>query len=180
MSAVIPHDTFGFAGGTGCVEHVQRIGGDHRYRIDRCGACHQLRPVEVPAGGQLAEVPIALDDDTRIRVVLRQFQRVVKHRLVRDDSRRLDAARCRDDNHRPGIVDAAREFVAGEPAEHHRVHGAESRAGQHRNDGFGDHRHVEDHAIALTHTEATQYAGETRGLGEQLAIGEGALGPGHR
>ena len=48
-----------------------------------------------------------------------------------------------------GVVDADREFVRGKAAEHHRVDGADAGAGEHRDGRLGDHRHVDDHAVAL-------------------------------
>ena len=85
-----------------------------------------------------------------------------------------------DDGGGAGIVDARRELVRGEAAEHHRVHGAQPRARQHRDDGFGDHRHVDHDAVALADAEAAQRTGEPRGLVEQFAVGVGALRAGHR
>ena len=56
----------------------------------------------------------------------------------------------------------------GEAAEHHRVHGADPRAGEHRDDRLGDHRHVDHHPVALLDPEAAQGAGERGHLLEQL------------
>ena len=67
--------------------------------------------------------------------------------------RRLDAAARRDDDHRLGVLDAGRELGRGEPAEHHRVHRPQPGAGEHRDDGLGHHRHVDDDAVALLDPE---------------------------
>ena len=58
--------------------------------------------------------------------------------------------------------------------------GAEPRAGQHRDDGLGDHRHVDDHAIALPDAEARERAGEAGGEVAKLRVAENANLPGHR
>ena len=87
----------------------------------------------------------------------------VEERLVLDDPVDLDAAGRGDDQPGLRVVDPDRELVRGEAAEHHAVHGAESRAGEHRDDGLGDHRHVDDDAVALGDTEAGQHAGEPGG-----------------
>ena len=70
VTTVIPDNAFGLTGGARGVEHVQRISGGHRYRIDRCGIRHHVHPVMVPAGGHVAAVPIALDDDASARLML--------------------------------------------------------------------------------------------------------------
>ena len=50
-----------------------------------------------------------------------------------------------------GCASSMREAsdARGEAAEHHRVDRADARAGQHREHGLGDHRHVDQHAVAL-------------------------------
>ena len=65
----------------------------------------------------------------------------------------LDAAARRKDQLRLGILDAGREFFRGKAAEHHRMHRADPRAGQHRDHGFRHHRHIEDDAVALGDAE---------------------------
>ena len=50
-----------------------------------------------------------------------------------------------------GILDAVLERHRRETAEHHRVDGADARAGVHRDDGLDGQRHVDDDAIALLH-----------------------------
>ncbi len=137
-------------------------------------------PVDVAASLEFARPLLALQDHARRGVVAGRFECGVDHRLVVDDARRLDAARCRYDDGGPGIVDARGEFVGGESAEDHGVDGAEPRAGQHRDDRLGHHRHVDHDAVALADAEAAQHAGEPRGLVEQFAVGVGALGPGER
>ena len=107
--------------------------------------------------------------------VVRHVECRVEHRFVVDGAGRLDAARRGHDDGGPGVVDARRELVGGEAAEHHGVHGAEPRAGQHRDDGLGHHRHVDDDAVALVDAEAAQHSREPRGHVEQFAVGVGAL-----
>ena len=112
--------------------------------------------------------------------MLGDLQRGVEHRFVVDGPGRFDATRRRHDDSRAGVVDACREFVCGEPAEHHRVDRAQPRARQHRDHRFGHHRHVDDDAIALADAQTPQRAGEACRLVEQFAVGVDALGPGHR
>ena len=58
------------------------------------------------------------------------------------------------------VVDAGRELVGGKSAEHHRMDGAEPRAGQHRDHRLRHHRHVDDDAVALGDAEIAQDAGQ--------------------
>ncbi len=108
----------------------------------------------VAARERLAGALLALQDDARGRGVFGDVECGVEHRLVVDGARRLDAARRRDDDGRPRVVDARGEFVRGEPAEHHRMHRAEPCARQHRDHRLGHHRHVDDDAVALADAEA--------------------------
>ena len=164
MAAVVTDDALGLAGGPRGVEHVQRIGGGDGNGVDGFGVGHRVRPRHVAAGHERARALFALHDDARRRVVSGLLERGVEHRLVVDDAGGLDAARRGDHDGRAGIVDARGQLVRGEAAEHHRVHGAQSRAGQHRDDGFGHHRQVDDHPVALADAQAAQRAGEAGGL----------------
>ena len=180
MSAVVADDALRLTGGAGGVQHVQGVGRGDRNRVDGLRIGHQLVPVVVAAGERLARPLLALQDDARRWGVLGDLQRGVEHRLVVDGPGRLDATRCRHDDRRLRVVDARREFVRGEPAEHHRMHRAEPCARQHRDHRLGHHRHVDDDSVALADTQAAQHSGEARGLVQQLAVGVGALRPGYR
>ena len=68
-----------------------------------------------------------------------------------------------------GVVDPAGQLVRREAAEHHRVDRADARAGQHRDQRLGHHRHVDDHAVAVADALAPQRAGEARHLILELA-----------
>ena len=65
-----------------------------------------------------------------------------------------------------------REFFRREAAEHHRMHRADPRAGQHREHRFRHHRHIEDDAVALGDAEILHHGGERLHLLEHLGIGE--------
>ena len=180
VPAVVADDSLRPARRARGVEHVQRVGGGDGHRVDGLGVGHHLVPVEVAAGQRFARPLVALHDDAGRRCVLGDVEGGVDHRLVVDGAGRLDAAGRRDDGGGLRVVDAGRQFARREAAEHHRVHGAQPRARQHRDDGLGDHRHVDDDAVALVHAEAAQHAGEARRLVEQFAVGVGALRVGHR
>jgi hypothetical protein len=98
--------------------------------------------------------------------------RLVEQRLVVHDAAGLDAAACREDQLRLGVLDPGRQFLGREAAEHHRMHRADPRAGQHRDHGFRHHRHIEDDAVALGDAEIGHHGGERLHLVQQLRIGE--------
>src|SRR3546814_6137754 len=89
-------------------------------------------------------------------LVLRTFDRGVQERLVRDDPLNLYAAGRGHDHLRRGVVDPGRELVRREAAEHHRMHGADPGAGEHRDGRFGDHRHVDDDPRSEENTSELQ------------------------
>ena len=64
-----------------------------------------------------------------------------------------------DDDLGVAVEDARREGVGGEAAEHHGVGGAEASAGQHRDDGLGDHRQVDRDPVALLQAQLGQRVG---------------------
>ena len=106
--------------------------------------------------------------------------RLVEQRLVLHDAAGLDAAACRKNQFRLGVLDAGREFLRGKTAEHHRMHRADPRAGQHRKHGFRHQRHIEDDAVALGDAEIGHHGGERLHLLEHLGIGEFRDGVGER
>ena len=94
----------------------------------------------------------------------------------------LDAARGREHDLRCGLPSIrVASSAAREAAEHHRVHRADPRAGQHRDRCLGNHRQVDGDPVALGHPEATQgTAGEPGNLIQQRGVGVCPLGTGHR
>ncbi len=78
----------------------------------------------------------------------------------------------RDDDARAAVLNAPAQRFRREAAEHHRMHRADARAGQHGDGGFRDHRQVECHRIAGFHTEAFQHVGRAADAGMQFAVGD--------
>ena len=180
MPTVVADDALRLTGGARRVQHVQRIGRGDRNRVDGLSIGHQLAPVVVAARERLAWPLLTLQDDARGRGVPGDLERGVEHRLVVDGPGRLNAARRRHDHGGLGVVDPRRELVRREPAEHHRVHRTEPCTREHRDHRLGDHRHVDDDAVALADAQPAQHTGEARGLVQQLAVRVGALRAGDR
>ena len=77
-----------------------------------------------------------------------------------------------DDEFRRRIRDAPGQRIRRESAEHHRVHRADARAGEHRHRGFRNHRHVDGDAIAFRDAETLQHVRRLAHLRMQLAIAD--------
>ena len=133
-------------------------------------------PVVIAAGDQRSFGLRALQDQARVRLVLRQRDRLVEQRFVMNDPARLEPAACGEDHLRRGVIDPGGKFARGETAEHHRMNRADAGAGEHRNHRLGHHRHVENDAVTLCDAEVAQHSGQHLRLGHQPVIGDGALG----
>ena len=72
------------------------------------------------------------------------------------------------------VVDPIAQRFGAEAAEHDAVHGADPRAGQHRDGKFGNERQIDGHAIAFANAQRFQDVGERRHLAKQLEVGERA------
>ena len=184
MAAIVADHALGHAGGAGGVENIQRIGGgDRRARRALAGGHRvgaQRRPIMVAAFDQVGLELRALQDDAGLRLMRGERDRLVEQRLVGHDAVDFDAAGRRQDQLRLGVVDAGGELLGGEAAEHHRMHRAEPRAGQHADHRLMHHRHVDDDAVALADAEIGEHGGERLHLVEQFAIGEFGDGAGGR
>ena len=176
VAAIVAHDALGLAGRAGGVDDVERVGGGDRHAFDVAPGIARrtdmLGIVEVAAGQQIADQLLALQDQAFVRRAFRQRDRLVEQRLVGDDAAGLEAAGRRDHHLRLRVVDAGGELLRGEAAEHHRMHGADAGAGEHGDRRFGDHRHVDDDAVALADAVVAQHRGQRHHLVAQLAIGE--------
>ena len=156
--------------------------------MDRCTALptrayafvRQRLPVVVAAGGERRLELRALQDDAGLGLGGGERDRFIEQRLIGDDAAGLDAAARRQDQLGPRVVDARRQLLGGESAEHHRVDRADARAGQHGDHRLGHHRHVDDDAVALGDAELAQHAREGRHLDQQLAVADLALHAGDR
>src|SRR5262249_18844716 len=135
----------------------------------------QLRPVGVGAGTERGLLLRALQDEAGVGLVAGERDRLVEQRLVFDDAADLEAAARRQDELRLGVVDAGRELVRGEAAEHDRVYRADARASEHGDHRFRHHGHIEDEAIARRDAEIAQDRREHLRLDLQAVIADGAL-----
>ena len=149
---------------------IERLG-----RALRIGRRADLVVEDVPPVAHLAGRALAANDDD----LLERLQ--ISHHLVDAILHRRGLALAR------GAVDGDQDLrrrelhplahgLGGEAAEDDVVRSADPRAGEHRDDDLGDHRQVDPDHVALLHAEILQRAGEALDLGEQLGVGDVALG----
>ena len=176
MAAIVAHHAFRFARGARGVEDVERIGREHRharrgfFRGD--GFAAQFGPVVIAAGDEIAALLRPLQDDAGVGLDAGKFDRLIEQRLVVHEAAGLEPAARREDQFWFGVLDAGGEFFRRKTAEHHRMHRADPRAGQHRDHRLRHHRHIEDDAVALADAEILHHRGERLHLGQQFGIGE--------
>ena len=101
------------------------------------------------------------------------LSRLVHGRLERGGRATAVAAVGGHDHLGLAVLQTGGQGVGGEAAEDHGVRGADAGAGQHRDHGLGDHRHVDRDPVARGHAQVGQRVG---GLGDevlQLGVGDG-------
>lgn len=100
-------------------------------------------------------------------------QSFIHDRPVLDDFARLEAARGSDNDLRLAIFDAIGEFLCSEAAENNRMDSADTGASKHEEGRNGNHRHVEEHTVALGHTELlSEHRGDAANTVLHLLVGE--------
>src|SRR3569833_292958 len=72
------------------------------------------------------------------------------------------------------ILDAVLERFGRATAEHHRMNRADARAGLHGDDGFGNHRHIDHHAVAFDDAERSQRVSEPADIFMQFGVTDAA------
>ena len=97
----------------------------------------------------------------------------IEQRHVFDDPAHLYAAGGAYDQLGLGVVDAHRQLVGGEAPEDDGVNGAEPGRGQHGDNRFRHHGHVDDHAITAPDPQPLEDAGEAGHLVPELQVGVG-------
>ena len=163
----------GLARRTRGVEDEQRILGAHFL----AGAVRVAGEFVQPAvarrlhrglGAGVADHQHPVDSDALMR------QRGVDIGFERHRSAAAHSAIGGDDETALAIDDPPRQRLGREAAEHHRMHRAQPRTGEHGGDALDDHRHVERDAVAPGDAQRFQRIGHPHDLAMQLAIGEAA------
>ncbi len=163
MAAVVAHDALRLAGRAGRIKDVERIG-----RIDAVPRRPASPPLPSRASRDRASGRATRSTCGRCRITqavgLWCARRIASSSSGLYGIGALNSMPHDADKHdlRRRVVDANGEFRRGESTEHHRVHRADARAGEHRDRRFRHHRHVDDDPVTLAHAECGKTAGDAR------------------
>ena len=159
ISAGVTLHAFGLARGAAGVQDVARM-----RRLDPLAGhlLHHVRqaetgPVNVTARCGFHGLKTAIKQQHFRRFVFGQINGGIEQRFVRNDLAHTHARVGGYDHFRLRIIDARSERGGGETAKHHRVNCADAHRGEHRENRFRDHRHVDQYTIALGHAERLQH-----------------------
>jgi len=165
-------NALGRARGTGGVENKERVLGVHglgsAVLLDRA---HLFVPVHVTPGLHRHHVGRTANDDDGIDAGAGLYG------LIRRDLERDGLSRAQRDiacDHHLGIavLNTAGQRGCTESAKYDRMDRTDARAGQNGNRQFGDHRHIDSHAIAAPDAVLFEDVGELVHLAVHILVGE--------
>ena len=165
---------FGFAGGAGGVEDVERVFGVHPLaRAVGCGGGHGFVPPDIPAG---------LHDDCGSGALVDDYGlngRAFGKSFVGDGfelyfGAAAVAAVLGEKGNAGGVVDAVDEGLRGEASEDDRVDGAYAGAGKESDGEFGGHTHIDGDPVALLDAVEFEDIGEALDLSVEFGVGDAA------
>ncbi len=177
ITADVALDAFRFAGSAGGVKNARSfIGFQPRHR-------HSRAEMLLAQRGKIQIAPIhprhfrqpSVHQQNVFRLMLRLRNSVIKQLFIRQDFTAPRSGIRRHNQRRSGIVNARRHAVRGKTAKDHRMDRANARAGQQGYLRFGNHRHIDQYAIATLHAQRQQHGGHSVDFIMQLAEGKCAL-----
>ncbi len=142
----------------------------HQHAFRRCHARLAFVPVHIQRS-EFARALITLQNDAEVRRVIGHFDRALKQGFVSDHATGFQPARGRNNGLGGAIVDPDGKFMRRKPAKNDRVDRTNPGAGQHGNQRFRHHGHVNDHPIAGGHSACGQCSGQGCHLLLELRIG---------
>lgn len=166
------HDTLGLAGGARGVEQEERVLGVHG--LGRVVGGPLLGLLVPPQIATLSERHIGASAlvDQAVLDVRALLESIVDNLLGANGLAAALALVGGDDNLGLGVNDAIAQRVGAEAREDHGVDSADARAGQERDDGFGNHGHVQSDRVALLHAHLLEHPRELGHLRHELAVGD--------
>ena len=152
MSARWTHNALGGASRARCIEDIGRVIATHRNAWRGFNAFLYRVPIIIAPLDHVGHAFFALEHEHDVGFMFCNLNRAIDQGFIGHGAPRFQTARCGKDRLGCGIVDAHGQFVCRKTAEHNRVDCANTCTGQHRNQGFCDHGHVDDDAV--THCDA--------------------------
>ena len=131
-------------------------------------------PPDIAARLHLDGVLRAAQHDHAAHVAVAVLERGIHVGLERHDLAAPPAAVGGDDQLRAAVAEPVLDRLRAEPPEHHRVHRADPRAGEHGHRRLGHQRQVEHHAVARRDAVGLEHVGEPADLRVQFAVGQRA------
>ena len=131
-------------------------------------------PPHVAAFLDVDVIARAAKDDHALHRMPAVLQRRIDVRLQRHDAAAPVAAVRGDDGDRAAVVDAVLDGLRAEAAEDHGMRDAEPRTREHRDRRLGDHRHVDDDALALLDFVALEHIRKAAHFAMELLVGDDA------
>lgn len=141
-----------------------------------CGAVggdifHLAVPPDIPS---LLDVDVAVgaseDNDLLYRSIA--LKGIVDILLEGDELAAAVATIGGNDKLSSGIGKTVLDTLRAEAAKDHTVHGPYAGAGQHRNGGLRDQRHVDENSVPLLDSVALEHIGKLTNLAMKLAVGD--------
>ena len=148
VAAGAVENAFRFAGRAGGVEHEERM-----LRVEGLGRVFGgnfpsfLVPPSIALGLHRDRVVATVDHDDAFDALV-FFECFVDGGFECDDLAAAPSAIGGDDHASAGVFETIDDGLGGEAAKDDRVDGADAGAGKHRDDRFGDHWQINEHAIA--------------------------------
>ena len=176
VAAGVALHALGLAGRARRVEDVRGLGGLEPFAGHARTRVLGVRGGEIDVARRLhreSRIEAAVDQDDVPRRMPRDAQRLVDQRLVGNRPAAAHAGVGGEQQRRARIVDARREARRREAAEHDRMDRPDAHAGEHREYRLGDHRHVDQHAVAAAHAPRLQHRRAAVDLLVELRVGAG-------
>ena len=169
-------DALGFAGGPARIENEERVLTIEGHR--RTGGTDVVQfpvPPHIAAFLDMDVVSRAAKDDHLADRVRTRGKGVIHILLQRHDLAPAIAAIRRNHERGLGIGDAILDRFRAEPAEDHRVHRADPGTGEHGDGRLGNHRHINQNAVAFFNFVPLQHVGEKADFPVKLLVSERPL-----
>ena len=174
VAAAGVEDSLGLAGGTAGVEDEERVLAVEAFR--RAVGVHFGRFV-VPPGvasvlhGDVLAGALVDDDGLDLRIA---DERGVHAGLQRNDLATTIAAVGRDDGDGTAIMQAVFDALRAEATEDDAMHRADAGTGEHGDGSFGNHRHVNEHAVPGLDALGFEDVGKRADFGVELLVSDAA------